>query len=160
MKPNSIYRLHAGLWFSSAFMSSNDIRNSLSPCSNAPSSRPKFDSELLRGYIKKLLSTTLQNASWPTLKDRDRTRAWCKEIGERVKERMIGEYNFSVIFNGFLFSLFYRNPTTRFVSAASVIRCEDEFLYPFLKQIHCSYQNRWKCWSRWTVSLQPIIIHF
>lgn len=49
----------------------------------------KFDSELLRGYVKKLLSSTLQGSVWPH-KDRDRTRAWCKEIGERVKERMIG----------------------------------------------------------------------
>ena len=54
--------------------------------------RPKFDSELLKAYIKKLLSTTLQTASWPPLRERERTKAWCKEIGERVKERMLGVY--------------------------------------------------------------------
>ncbi|THV08724.1 hypothetical protein K435DRAFT_22226 [Dendrothele bispora CBS 962.96] len=50
----------------------------------------KFDSELLKVYIKQLLSSTLQSASWPESKDRDRVKAWMKEIGERVKERMVG----------------------------------------------------------------------
>lgn len=59
---------------------------SLSP---APSPRPKFDGDLLKAYIKKLLSTTLQSSPWPEIKDRDRVKAWIKEIGERVKERML-----------------------------------------------------------------------
>lgn len=39
--------------------------------------------------MKKLLSTTFQNATWPEPKDRDNVKAWIKEIGERVKERMV-----------------------------------------------------------------------
>ncbi|ETW84327.1 hypothetical protein HETIRDRAFT_123936 [Heterobasidion irregulare TC 32-1] len=65
------------------------MRSPMTPRSNAPSPRPKFDSDLLKAYVKKLLSTTLQGASWPEARDRDRVRAWMKEIGERVKERMI-----------------------------------------------------------------------
>lgn len=65
------------------------MRSPITPRSNAPSPRPKFDSDLLKAYVKKLLSTTLQGASWPEARDRDRVRAWMKEIGERVKERMI-----------------------------------------------------------------------
>ena len=58
--------------------------------SNAsPIPRPQFDAELLKAYMKKLLATTLLNASWPEAKDRDRVKAWMKEIGERVKERMV-----------------------------------------------------------------------
>ncbi|KAL1723532.1 hypothetical protein EV715DRAFT_246119 [Schizophyllum commune] len=58
--------------------------------SNAsPIPRPQFDADLLRAYMKKLLATTLLNASWPEAKDRDRVKAWMKEIGERVKERMV-----------------------------------------------------------------------
>ncbi|KAK7470827.1 hypothetical protein VKT23_002244 [Stygiomarasmius scandens] len=59
--------------------------------SGVSSPRPtiKFDSELLKAYIKKLLSTTLQSSQWPEAKDRDRVKAWMKEIGERVKERMV-----------------------------------------------------------------------
>ena len=61
------------------------------PPPDAPSSpRPRFDTELLKTYVKKLLQTTLQGAVWPGVRDRDRTKAWCKEIGERVKERMLG----------------------------------------------------------------------
>lgn len=52
--------------------------------------RPKFDSpELLKAYMKKLLSSTLQTSAWPEPKERDRVKAWMKEIGERVKERML-----------------------------------------------------------------------
>ena len=69
------------------------MRSPMTPRSNAPSPRPKFDSDLLKAYVKKLLSTTLQGASWPEARDRDRVRAWMKEIGERVKERMIGTYS-------------------------------------------------------------------
>ncbi|KAI0663062.1 hypothetical protein C8Q70DRAFT_490500 [Cubamyces menziesii] len=61
-----------------------------SPRPSAPSPRPTFDSDLLRAYMKKLLQTTLQSASWPEPRDRDKVKAWMKEIGERVKERMIG----------------------------------------------------------------------
>jgi len=35
------------------------------------------------------LPTTLQSSPWPDLKDRERVKAWIKEIGERVKERML-----------------------------------------------------------------------
>lgn len=55
-----------------------------------PSPRPSFDTESLQTYIKKLLASTLQGATFPAPRDRDRTKAWCKEIGDRVKERMIG----------------------------------------------------------------------
>ncbi|KAH7903312.1 hypothetical protein BJ138DRAFT_167949 [Hygrophoropsis aurantiaca] len=46
-----------------------------------------FDPDLLRAYVKKLLSTTLQHASWTS--DRDQVKAWMKEISQRVKERML-----------------------------------------------------------------------
>lgn len=39
--------------------------------------------------MKKLLSSTLQTATWPEPKERERVKAWMKEIGERVKERML-----------------------------------------------------------------------
>ncbi|CAE6515572.1 unnamed protein product, partial [Rhizoctonia solani] len=48
----------------------------------------RFDSDQLRGYIKKLLPSTLQGAVWDS-KDRDQSKAWTKEIGERVKARML-----------------------------------------------------------------------
>lgn len=57
--------------------------------SDAASPRPKFDSDLLKAYMKKLLSSTLQNNSWPEQKDNDRVQTWIKDIGRRVKERMI-----------------------------------------------------------------------
>lgn len=63
---------------------------------SAPSPRPKFDSELLKTYVKTLLSMTLQGATWPEPRERDKVRAWMKEIGERVKERMIGASLFHV----------------------------------------------------------------
>jgi hypothetical protein len=56
----------------------------------SPSPRPRFDAELLRAYVKKLLATTLARAAWPDAKDRPRVKGWMKEIGERVKERMLG----------------------------------------------------------------------
>ncbi|KAF7797515.1 hypothetical protein EIP86_008715 [Pleurotus ostreatoroseus] len=59
------------------------------PRSGAPSPRPTFDAELLGTYMKVLLQTTLQNATWPAPRERDRVRGWMKEIGERVKERML-----------------------------------------------------------------------
>ncbi|KIK65433.1 hypothetical protein GYMLUDRAFT_38892 [Collybiopsis luxurians FD-317 M1] len=60
-----------------------------SPRSEVPSPRPKFDSDLLKAYIKKLLSTTLSSSTWPEPKDRDRVKSWMKEIGDRVKDRML-----------------------------------------------------------------------
>ncbi|PPQ65226.1 hypothetical protein CVT26_000203 [Gymnopilus dilepis] len=65
------------------------LRSPPPPRSSASSPRPKFDADLLKAYMKKLLSSTLQNASWPESKDRDKVRGWMKEIGERVKERML-----------------------------------------------------------------------
>ncbi|OCH88288.1 hypothetical protein OBBRIDRAFT_93284 [Obba rivulosa] len=65
------------------------IRSPPAPRSDAPSPRPTFDTDLLRAYIKKLLQTTLQTAAWPEPRERDRVKAWMKEIGERVKERML-----------------------------------------------------------------------
>ena len=59
------------------------------PRSDASSPRPKFDTELLKAYVKKLLASTLHSASWPEAKERDRVKGWIKEIGERVKERMV-----------------------------------------------------------------------
>ncbi|PAV20717.1 tctex1 domain-containing 2 [Pyrrhoderma noxium] len=67
-----------------------EIYHSLSPTSAASTdSRVKFDTERLKAYIKKLLASTLENEAFPQPKDRDRTKAWCKEIGERVKEQML-----------------------------------------------------------------------
>ncbi|KAJ7179283.1 hypothetical protein C8R46DRAFT_1159923 [Mycena filopes] len=40
-------------------------------------------------YTKTLLSTTLHSAIWPDLKERDKVKAWIKEIGDRVKTRMV-----------------------------------------------------------------------
>ncbi|KDQ14674.1 hypothetical protein BOTBODRAFT_55200 [Botryobasidium botryosum FD-172 SS1] len=56
--------------------------------SNQASPRPKFDCDALKPYIKVLLSKTLTGYTWDP-KERDRTKSMCKEIGERVKERMI-----------------------------------------------------------------------
>ncbi|KAG8921120.1 hypothetical protein FRC00_009101 [Tulasnella sp. 408] len=38
--------------------------------------------------MKKLISTTLEKERWDP-KDKDKQRAWCKEISERVKGRML-----------------------------------------------------------------------
>jgi len=70
-------------------MMSSGLRSPPTPRSGATTPRPTFDSELLRAYMKKLLQTTLQTATWPEPRERDRVKAWMKEIGERVKERMI-----------------------------------------------------------------------
>jgi hypothetical protein len=64
------------------------VRSPQSPRSDV-SSKPKFDNDSLKAYIKKLLSSTLQSQTWLDLKDRDRLRALVKEISERVKERMV-----------------------------------------------------------------------
>ncbi|KAG9018539.1 hypothetical protein FRB90_011515 [Tulasnella sp. 427] len=60
----------------------------LQPSTPTPT-RPKFDAELLKGYMKKLIPTTLEKERWDS-KDKDKQRAWCKEISERVKGRMLG----------------------------------------------------------------------
>jgi len=39
--------------------------------------------------MKKLLSSTLQTGVWPDPKERDKVKNWMKDIGERVKERML-----------------------------------------------------------------------
>jgi len=59
------------------------------PRADAPSPRPKFDSDLLKAYMKQLLSSTFQGVNWPETKDQDRVKGWVKEIGIRVKERMV-----------------------------------------------------------------------
>ena len=60
-----------------------------SPISHdVPSPRPKFDTDLLKAYMKKLLSTTFQGATWPEAKEKDRVKGWIKDIGTRVKDRM------------------------------------------------------------------------
>ncbi|KAG9032211.1 hypothetical protein FRB95_001690 [Tulasnella sp. JGI-2019a] len=56
--------------------------------STQQTSRSKFDTDLLKGYIKKLVPTTLTGHVWDS-KNRDQHKAWCKEISERVKDRMI-----------------------------------------------------------------------
>ena len=40
--------------------------------------------------MKELLQSTLKNATWPEPRERDKVKAWIKEIGERVKKRMLG----------------------------------------------------------------------
>ncbi|KIY49545.1 hypothetical protein FISHEDRAFT_41193 [Fistulina hepatica ATCC 64428] len=65
------------------------LRSPQSPNSDLASSKLQFDTDSLKTYIKKLLASTLLNATWPELKERERVRAWIKEIGERVKERML-----------------------------------------------------------------------
>ncbi|KAF8485015.1 hypothetical protein DFH94DRAFT_623859 [Russula ochroleuca] len=66
------------------------VRSPASPRSGATSPRPnKFDSDQLKTYIKKLLASTVQNVTWPEFKERERGRALMKEIGDRVKERML-----------------------------------------------------------------------
>lgn len=62
------------------------------PLPETQMSRPSYDTETLRAYIKKLLSTTLQNAVFPSPREKDKCKAWCKEIGERVKQKMIGTH--------------------------------------------------------------------
>ncbi|KAG8900211.1 hypothetical protein FRB99_006181 [Tulasnella sp. 403] len=48
----------------------------------------RFDPELLKAYMKKLIPSTLQGQRWDS-KDKDQQKAWCKEISERVKGRML-----------------------------------------------------------------------
>ncbi|KAJ7068118.1 hypothetical protein C8F01DRAFT_1116922 [Mycena amicta] len=55
----------------------------------SPTPRRPFDGELLKNYTKALLSTTLHSAVWPDSKERDKVKGWMKEIGERVKTRML-----------------------------------------------------------------------
>jgi hypothetical protein len=65
------------------------LRSPPPPRSAASSPRPKFDADLLKAYMKKLTSSTLQNHTWPEAKERERVKGWIKEISERVKERML-----------------------------------------------------------------------
>ncbi|KAI9510426.1 hypothetical protein F5148DRAFT_1179296 [Russula earlei] len=66
------------------------IRSPASPRSGATSPRPnKFDSDQLKTYIKKLLASTLQKVTWTEFKEKERGRALMKEVGGRVKERML-----------------------------------------------------------------------
>src|SRR5260221_4534803 len=65
---------------------SSGLRSSPLPRSLAAS---KFDGDLLKGYMAKLLPSTLQNNSWSEAKERDNAKSWMKEIGERVKQRML-----------------------------------------------------------------------
>ncbi|KAI0027067.1 hypothetical protein K488DRAFT_81239 [Vararia minispora EC-137] len=65
------------------------LRSPPTPRSDAPSPRLAFDADQLRPYVKQLLISTLQNVAWVEARDRDRGRALMKEIGDRVKERMI-----------------------------------------------------------------------
>ena len=68
------------------------MRSPTTPRSEVSSPRQKFDSEMLKGYMKKLFPATLQSSVWPPSKDRDQVKLWIKEIGERVKERMLGTW--------------------------------------------------------------------
>ena len=68
------------------------VRSPASPRSGATSPRPKFDSDQLKPYIKKLLSSTLQDVTWADFKEKERKGALMKEIGDRVKERMLGTH--------------------------------------------------------------------
>jgi len=65
------------------------MRSPPTPRSDAPSPRHKFDTEPLKAHMKTLLALTFQNTTWPEPKDRDRVKGWIKEIGERVKRRML-----------------------------------------------------------------------
>ena len=60
------------------------------PSAPSPAPRPTFDADLLRAYMKELLQSTLRTATWPEPRERDKVKAWIKEIGERVKKRMLG----------------------------------------------------------------------
>lgn len=52
-------------------------------------SRSQFDAGPLKAYMKQLLPSILHSKSWPPASDRDRTKEWIKEIGERVKLKML-----------------------------------------------------------------------
>jgi hypothetical protein len=58
----------------------------------SPRPHPVFDGEQVRPYIKQLLASTLQGISWADVKDREKSRALIKEVGERVKDRMLRAY--------------------------------------------------------------------
>lgn len=68
---------------------SNASRSS-APSPSASPTRPKFDGLLLKTYMKKLLPSTLGSSTWPDAKDKDRVKMWCRELGERIKERAVG----------------------------------------------------------------------
>ena len=97
------------------------MRSPTTPRSDVSSPRQKFDSDMLKGYMKKLLPATLQSSVWPPSKDRDQVKLWIKEIGERVKERMLGTYcpHFSMFFS--LTAPKSRNPAEWLVSALVIV---------------------------------------
>ena len=74
---------------------------------------------MLKAYMKKLLPSTLQSSVWPSSKDRDQVKLWIKEIGERVKERMLGVHcsHFTV------FSFIDSSRLQKFSRAASERSC-------------------------------------
>ncbi|KAI0773912.1 hypothetical protein C8Q74DRAFT_1200119 [Fomes fomentarius] len=59
------------------------------PSAPSPSPRPTFDADLLKAYMKELLQSTLRTATWPEPREREKVKGWIKEIGERVKKRML-----------------------------------------------------------------------
>lgn len=42
--------------------------------------------------MKELLQSTLRTATWPEPREREKVKGWIKEIGERVKKRMLGAH--------------------------------------------------------------------
>lgn len=68
-------------------MSSYGVR---SPVLSPEPSRSKFDTEAIKAYMTKLLSTTLSGKSFPPAQQRHKLTEWSKEIGSRVREQMIG----------------------------------------------------------------------
>jgi hypothetical protein len=67
------------------------LRSPTTPRSEASSPRPAFETDALKAYMKTILPHTLSSSSWPEAKDRDKVKGWMKEIGDRVKERMLRE---------------------------------------------------------------------
>ncbi|KAI0029088.1 hypothetical protein K488DRAFT_57166 [Vararia minispora EC-137] len=65
------------------------LRSPPTPRSDVPSPCLAYGVHQLWPYIMQLLISTLQNVTWVEAKDRDRGRALMKEIGDRVKGRMI-----------------------------------------------------------------------
>ena len=62
-----------------------------SPILSPELTRSKFDTEAIKAYMNKLLTTTLSNKSFPPAQQRHKLNEWSKEIGTRVREQMIGE---------------------------------------------------------------------
>lgn len=64
-----------------------------SPVLSPEPTRSKFDTEAIKAYMNKLLTTTLSSKSFPPVQQRNKLNEWSKEIGSRVREQMIGEYD-------------------------------------------------------------------